>query len=325
MIPKKLQKGDEVRVISPASSLKVIAPEQRELAIKRLNKLGLNVTFSKNAEEMDDFMSSSIKSRIDDLHNAFKDKNVKGILTTLGGYNCNQLLKYIDYSLIKDNPKVLCGFSDITALSNAIYHKTGLVGYSGPHFSSLGMLKGIDYTVENFEKCLMKENSFELVPSSYWSDDLWFMDQQNRKFRESRGFKIVNTGEAEGVVVGGNLCTFNLLHGTEFMPDLTDKIIFIEDDYETNPQIFDRDLQSIIHQPNFDKVRGLIIGRFERRSRFTTDLLQKSIKSKKELKGIPIIADVDISHTTPRATMPIGGKVKMKADDNKAIIEILDH
>ncbi|WP_353894490.1 S66 peptidase family protein [Proteinivorax hydrogeniformans] len=325
MIPSKLKKGDEVRVISPASSLKVIVAEQRELAIERLNKMGLNVTFSKNSEEMDDFMSSSIRSRVDDIHEAFSDDNVKGILTTLGGYNSNQILRYMDYSLIKNNPKVLCGFSDITALSNAIYSKTNLVGYSGPHFSSFGMLKGIEYTMEHFENCLMQDEPYELTPSSYWSDDIWFMDQQNRKFRESRGFKTINPGEAEGVAIGGNLCTFNLLHGTEFMPDLTDKILFVEDDYETNPQTFDRDLQSIIHQPNFDKVRGLIIGRFERRSRFAADLLRKIITSKEELNNIPVLTDVDISHTTPRATIPIGGRMRMSASEEKAKIEVLEH
>ena len=130
MIPDKLKKGDEIRVISPARSLSIISQEMRDIAIKRLTDIGFKVTYAKHVEEKDDFNSSSIKSRVDDLHSAFKDKNVKGILTVIGGFNSNQILRYLDYDLIKQNPKILCGFSDITALSNAIYRKTGLVTYS---------------------------------------------------------------------------------------------------------------------------------------------------------------------------------------------------
>lgn len=94
--------------------------------------------------------SSSIQSRVEDLHNAFLDKNVKAILTCIGGFNVNQILEYIDYSIIKNNPKIICGFSDITALINAIFAKTGLVTYHGTHFSSFGFEKDIEYTNQYF-------------------------------------------------------------------------------------------------------------------------------------------------------------------------------
>ena len=112
----------------------------------------MNVTFSKHAPDIDIFMSSSVESRIADLHEAFADSKVKGILTVLGGYNSNHLLDYIDYDLIAKNPKILCGFSDITALLNAIYAKTGLVSYSCPHFSTFAMQKGLEHTLEYFKK-----------------------------------------------------------------------------------------------------------------------------------------------------------------------------
>lgn len=112
--------------------------------------MGFQVTFSKHAEELDRFASSSISSRVQDLHRAFRDPNVKAILTTLGGYNSNGLLKHLDYDLIRKNPKFFCGYSDITALNNAIYTKTRLVTYSGPHFSSFGMEKGLEYTNDYF-------------------------------------------------------------------------------------------------------------------------------------------------------------------------------
>jgi len=325
MIPQKLKKGDEIRVISPSRSLSIISPKSREIAIQRFNEMGLKITFSKNAEEHDEFNSSPIKSRLDDLHNAFFDKNVKAIITTIGGFNSNQLLKYIDYKIISKNPKIFCGYSDITALQDAIYAKTGLVCYYGPHFSSFGMLKGFDYTLDYFKKCLFDSTPFEIKPSSEWSDDEWYKDQNKRSFIKNEGYAIINEGEVKGTIVGGNLCTLNLLQGTEFMPTLEKSILFIEDDYESKPHHFDRDLQSIIHQPGFDDVRGIVIGRFQKESSMTYDLIAKIIKSKKELQDIPIISNVDFGHTTPVATFPIGGRAEIVSNKDRIVIRVIEH
>jgi len=118
--PNKLHPGDEIRIIAPSRSLSLLREENINLAKAKLEKLGFKISFSKNCKETDLFMSSSINSRVEDLHEAFKDKNVKAILTVIGGFNCNQILKYLDYDLIKKNPKILCGYSDITALTNTI-------------------------------------------------------------------------------------------------------------------------------------------------------------------------------------------------------------
>ena len=154
IIPEKLQKGDKVMIIAPARGLKIIGQDVRQIATERLNSLGLEVVFAPNTtDENWDYMgSSSIEKRVADIHTAFKDKTVKAILTVIGGFNSNQLLKYLDYELIKNNPKIFCGYSDITALSNAILAKTGLQTYYGPHYSSLGMKYGCDYTFEHFIK-----------------------------------------------------------------------------------------------------------------------------------------------------------------------------
>jgi muramoyltetrapeptide carboxypeptidase LdcA involved in peptidoglycan recycling len=105
------------------------------------------------------------RGAVSDLHDAFADRGVKGILTTIGGYNSNGLLGYLDYDLIRANPKIFCGFSDITALATAIYARTGLVTYSGPQFTTFGMKRGIGYTLEYFERCLMSEEPFEVQPT----------------------------------------------------------------------------------------------------------------------------------------------------------------
>jgi len=325
IVPAKLQEGDEIRIISPSRSLGIISKESRVLACSRLQELGLTVTFSRHAEEQDAFNSSSISSRVADLHEAFSDKRVKGILTTIGGFNVNQLLPYLDYSLIQRNPKILCGYSDITALQNAIYAKTGLVTYSGPHFSTFAMQKGFEYTLDYFKKCFMTSEPIPLLPSPTWSDDAWYKDQNKRKFIKNKGYLVLHEGSAEGTVIGGNLCTLNLLQGTPFMPSLKNTILFVEDDEESKPQHFDRDLQSLLHQPGFAGVRGLVIGRFQKASGMTDDLLAKIITSKQELDHIPVVAGVDFGHTTPHITFPIGGTGSLTAKKQQVSLQITHH
>jgi muramoyltetrapeptide carboxypeptidase LdcA involved in peptidoglycan recycling len=325
MIPDKIKIGDEIRIIAPARSIGILSRELRDIATARLKDLGFKVTFGKRVEEKDDFDSSSIKSRVSDLHDAFRDKNVKAIMTVIGGFNSNQLLRDLDYDLIKKNPKILVGYSDITALANAIYKKTGLVTYSGPHYSTFGAKKGLDYTIDYFKKALMSCELITVDASNEWSDDRWYSDQENRNFIKNEGYKIINTGKAQGTIVGANLCTLNLLQGTEFMPSLKNTILFIEDDSMSDPKTFDRDLQSLIHQPGFKGVLGIVIGRFQKKSEMTFSLLKQIIKNKKELNNLPVICDVDFGHTTPTITFPIGGKASIFAKGNKTEIKILKH
>jgi len=324
--PEKLKAGDEVRVIAPARSMSLISKESREIANKRFADMGLKLTFGKYIEESDDFVSSSIESRIRDLHEAFLDKNVKAISTVIGGFNSNQFLKYIDWDLIKNNPKILCGFSDITALNNAILAKTGLVSYSGPHYSTFGQELYFDYTLEYFKKCLMSEKPFEIKPSDSWTDDKWYINQKERNPIKNDGWLVINEGRAQGTILGANLCTFNLLQGTEYFPEfLENTILFVEDDEMSNAVTFDRDLQSVIHQPGFENVKGIVIGRFQKVSKITNDLLIQIIKTKKELNNLPVIANVDFGHTSPMITFPVGGEVSLEAENGKIKLEILKH
>ncbi len=327
MIPPKLKIGDGVRVIAPARSLAMpwLTDELKKIAKKRFKKLGLNLSFAKHVNELDEFNSSSIKSRLFDLHEAFRDKSIKLIIVVIGGFNSNQLLRYLDYDLIKKNPKIFCGYSDITALSNAIYAQTGLITYSSPHFFSFGDKKSFDYTLEYFKKCLFSSEPFEVKPATRWSNDRWANDQKNRNFVKNEGFWLINEGEAEGKIIGGNQCTFNLLQGTEFMPNLEGKLLFLEDDNEAHVATIDRDLQSIIHQPDFNKVKGIVFGRFQPDTKMTKKLLTKIIKTKKELNALPVIANVDFGHTTPFITFPIGGTAKLLAQNKKIKLEILKH
>ncbi|MBQ7810831.1 MAG: LD-carboxypeptidase [Clostridia bacterium] len=303
MIPQKLKIGDEIRVIAPSRSLAIVNKEIFAKALDFLSIAGYKITFSKNAYELDDFSnSSSIKSRADDLHDAFLDPNVKAILTCIGGFNVNQILHHIDYNIIKENPKILCGYSDITALLNAVYAKTSLVTYHGPHFSTFGFDVQRDFTYNNFCNILQSNNGFELIPS------------------DNQKYIVLQEGNCEGIAVGGNLCTLNLLQGTEFMPDLEDKILFIEDDNLVGkyfPMEFDRNLQSLLHCKGGDKVKAVIFGRFQEDSGIDENALRKIIKDKLS-PGIPIIAGVDFGHVLPIATLPVGGKIKLSTNGNLA-------
>lgn len=321
----KLKVGDEIRVIAPSRSMAILSGELKDIANKRFEELGFKLTYGKNVMEKDDFVSSSIESRIEDLHDAFRDKNVKAIITVIGGLNSNQLLKLIDWELIKNNPKIFCGFSDITALNNSIFAKTGLVTYSGPHYSTFGQKLHFDFTLDYFKKCLMNNDTFEIKPSESWSDDAWYANQTERKLIKNNGWLVINEGKVNGTIVGANLCTFNLLQGTEYMPSLDNSVLFIEDDEVTNPSTFDRDLQSLIHLPDFNKVKGIVIGRFQNVSEVENDLLIKIIKSKTELNNIPVIANVDFGHTDPKITFPIGGTVDMDVNNTDSKIIISEH
>lgn len=320
MIPKKLKAGDEVRVIAPSRSMTILGEDCKKIATERLEALGLKVTFGKYVMEADeDYLIASAQHRAEDLNEAFKNKNVKAILTVIGGFNSNQILDLIDYEAIKENPKIFCGFSDITALSNSIYAKTGLVTYSGPHYSSFGMLKGFEYELEYFKKMFFSDEEFEVVSSKEWSDDLWFIDQENREFIPNDGMFVINEGTAEGEIVGGNLCTLNLLQGTKYMPNIENKILFLEDDNMAGKIFlmeFDRNLQSLIHTPEFKTVKALVLGRAEKDCIMTKEKWIKMIKNKPELQNIPVIAGVDFGHTTPIIAFPIGGKARLEAKDN---------
>ena len=325
MIPAKLKAGDEVRVVSPAVSLGFIAPELREIAEERWRGLGFRISYSPNAGLLDRFDSSPVGARVSDLHGAFADTEVTGMLTTLGGYNSNQLLAHLDYDLIKDNPKVLCGFSDITALATAIHARTGLVTYSGPHFSTFGMKRGIQYTIDYFGRCLMRDGPFDVGPADHWSDDPWYEDQEDRDLVPNPGHDVLNEGEAEGKLLGGNLGTLALLFGTSYMPDLTGTILLLEDDEEIKPEHFDRTLQSLIHQPGFEGVRGIIFGRFQRASNIDLETLEEIVRAKPKLGRIPIAANASFGHTTPAFTFPIGGTGSLRAHGGRAEIRIQTH
>ena len=323
--PPKLRPGDAVRVIAPSRSRALVMEhDHSRLIADRFAEMRLALTFGDHVDERDDFDSSSIPSRVDDLHAAFADPAVQGILTVIGGFNSNELLPYLDWDLIAGNPKVFCGYSDITALQNAILARTGLVTYSGPHWSTFGMRDHFEDTWRWFRQACLSDEPFDITPAATWTDDLWFADQDQRQVETSEGWWTVNAGQVSGRLVGGNLCTLNLLQGTAYWPSLEGAVLAVEDDELTDPVNFARNLTSLLQQPDAAGIRGLIVGRFQRASAVTGDLLEQILARQAVLTGLPVLANVDVGHASPLATLPIGGQVEIVASDSPRI-RILEH
>ena len=174
IFPKKLQEGDEIRVISPSSSLTRTGKFEDKLKAKaRLEALGYQVTFGQHILENDLLESSSINSRLADFHAAFLDPNVKAILCTIGGFNSNELLPYIDWNIVKNSPKIFCGFSDITVLHQAIFAKTGLVTYYGPGYIAFLMDELQDFQTNSWQNAVAGQSSYSLNASDFYTSDAW--------------------------------------------------------------------------------------------------------------------------------------------------------
>ncbi|MDO8729023.1 MAG: LD-carboxypeptidase, partial [bacterium] len=175
---QKLKKGDLISILSPSAGLGELFPHRIENGIKYLEKIGFKVEVEKNALKRKNWVSGSIKERVDDIHSAFKNKKVKAIICTIGGNHSNQLLKYLDFKLIRNNPKIFLGYSDITVLHNAIYKKAGLRTFYGPCIiSEFGEYpEMLPFTKNYFDKTLIEGAVGNIKPSKEWTDEFlnWF-------------------------------------------------------------------------------------------------------------------------------------------------------
>lgn len=324
IIPQALAYGDKVTVISPSSSGSIISADSVERAVRVLGDMGLVVEFGLHWNVGDDDHPCSIEGKLQDLHAAFADQSCKAVITSIGGFDSNELLSRIDYDLIRRNPKILCGYSDITALQCGILAKTSLVTFSGPHLSTFGMKKGCEYTIESFKAAMFSRDMIKLAPAAAWSDDAWYIDQENRTFIENKGWTVLHEGQAEGRLVGGNLSTLALLSGTPYLPiaDGCKHILFIEDDEVSDADIFRRQLVGLIQQPWFDDVAGVLIGRFQNASGVQGRHLEGLRDIILAHHKMPIICNLDFGHTTPQMVMPIGGDCTILAGRGGADIRI---
>ncbi len=325
LLPKIIQPGDEVRVIALSQSLKTVPKTCRRIAQERLEAMGLKVTFSRNVMVKNNRNSSSIDERIADLSEAVVDPNVKMILAATGGYNSNQLLPYIDVALWRNNPTAVCGYSDITSFSNGLLALTGIQSYSGPCFSTFGMRDGFEYTEQYARQLWMSTDPIVADASPRWSDDDWEQKQEDRLFRNNAGPIIIQSGIAEGRIIGGNLCSLNLLQGTPYMPSLDGALLFIEEDDlagKYTPTEFERNLVSLLQLPDAQDIAAICIGRFQSRAGMNDDMLQRILLEATTSREIPIVSGLDFGHTTPLWSFPIGSHARVEATNNNVVITL---
>ncbi|MBO4126050.1 S66 family peptidase [Streptococcus suis] len=308
---KRLKKGDHIRVVSPSSSIERIGGFEANLAAKeRLEELGFKLSFSEHYFENDIFDSAPIASRVADLEAAFADESVDAILTTIGGVNCNELLPYLDFDLIARHPKIFCGYSDTTALLNAIYAKTGMQTYMGPAYSSFKMVQAQEYQTEAWLKAVTQD-SYELTPSSEWSSDAWYLPDAPRTFYPTE-WKVYNPGQASGIAIGGNISTLNLLTGTEFAPKPDKYILFLEEAEDDDYLIIARHLTALLQA--YPNPQAVVFGRFPKETKMTEEILLAILDKHPILKKVPVLYDLDFAHTQPLFTIRIGGHVELDAE-----------
>ncbi|MBM7635632.1 S66 family peptidase [Streptococcus saliviloxodontae] len=316
-----VKQGSHLRILSPSSSIERLGGFEANVSAKEtLEKLGFSLSFSEHYFETDLFDSASIESRVADLHAAFTDERVDGILATIGGFNSNELLPYLDYDLIAKHPKLICGYSDTTALLNAIYAKTGMPTYMGPSYSSFKMKEGQDYQSRAWLRAVT-QTEYSLEASQEWSSDAWYDPSQPRHFMPTE-WKVYNEGKAKGIAIGGNISTFNLLTGTPYAPKPKDYILFLEEAEDDVYQIISRHLTAILQA--YPDPKAVVFGRFPKDCQMTPEIFEFILAKHPILKKIPVIYDVDLAHTQPLFTFTIGGEVTLDTSDLSIEIKVED-
>jgi muramoyltetrapeptide carboxypeptidase len=332
-IPPKLQVGDEIRVLALSRSLGGVmqhvgfTESDVEFAKRQLEGMGLKVTFGRHVRECNAHLTASPEHRLEDFHEAIADPSVKAILSVTGGMGAVQILDGIDYDKVRAHPKIICGYSDNGFLCNAILARSGVATYYGPNFGTFMMQKGAEYTLEHFRQCFFKNAPIEIRPAEKWSDDNWHEDQQNRTFHEAEGFWPIQTGEAEGTIIGGSYYALNLLKGTGYFPPLREAVLFLEHPASGKGTLMDLDMgmRALTFSPEFANVRGIVIGRFGRSGGVTRENLTALINNTPALRHLPVIANCDFGHTTPIFTVPIGGRCKLQVGEGKTSIVFFEH
>lgn len=322
----KLKVGDRIGFYSPSSPATFFAPKRFQRAKNFLEKKGFILEEGILTGKSEGYRSGSIKERVEELNNLIRNKDIKCIMSTIGGYNSNSLLPYLDYESIKNNPKIFIGYSDVTALLLGIYAKTGLITYYGPALvASFGELSPlVDKTYEYFENILMDNiiYPYEVENPKYWTDEFINWEDQNRekKLYENNLITVI-PGEVEGRLIGGNLNTMYGIWGSEYMPEIKyGDILFIEDSLKSASEI-EREFSFLKINGIFDKIGGILLGKHELFNDQGTgkkpyEILLEVLGDKK----IPILGEFDCCHTHPMITLPIGGTVKLDATNKRLYI-----
>ncbi len=327
--PRRLEKGNTIGIIAPSAGLAALVPHRLDNAINFLKKEGYNIKEFPTSRKNNGWESAPAKERAKDLMDAFLDKEIKAIICEIGGDTANKILKYLDFDKIRENPKIFCGYSDISILHYAIYEKSGLVTFYGPcamtQFAEFP--KPLEYTLEYFHKAISGESIGEIKPSEKWTEELlnWFEKkdlERSRNMNKNKGFEWLKKGHAKGEIIGGCLSSIVHLLGTEYWPNHKDKILFIEtpegeefDKGESLPNV-DAFLADLNNSKVFSEINGLIVGRPFKYSGEDVEKFKEIILDNTKEYDFPILYGVDIGHTDPQITIPLGTNVEIDSEKN---------
>lgn len=302
ILPERLKKCDTIGVIAPSNPIIGENIEELEQARKIVEKDGFKVKYSKNIFSNTNVYSATAKEKANDINDMFADEEVKMIWCAKGGNNSNSVFEYLDYEAIKQNPKIICGYSDITSLTNMITEKTGLVTFSGTNFKTIAT----DETDYSYKEAIKRfaQGNLEL-------------GQLEEKYY------TIQEGIGEGELIGGNLSLIRGMALGRYSIDFTDKILFLEElGFETGPALANNFLYYMKQNGVFDKIKGLWIGNYEHESGIALEKIIMDVLGD-EYK-FPIIKSNNFGHTETKTVIPIGTKAKI--DTTKDIkIELIEN
>ncbi len=315
-----------IGVFSSSSPISATTPVRYERGKAYLEGKGFKVVNGKLYGKRDFYRSGSIKERADEFNALLYDDSIHILMASIGGNNTNSILPYIDYEYLKKHPKVIMGYSDVTALLLAVYAKTGLVTFYGPALAaSFGELPPfVDMTFEYFEEMIYKQPAipYEYPCPRVWTDEFINWSTQDRgKEGYKNSWLCVTPGICKGRLIGGNLNTMEGFFGTEYMPGINEgDILFIEDSLKDACTI-ERSFSLLKLAGVFDKIGGIILGKHEKyddngTGRKPYEILQEVLAG----KDIPLLADFDCCHTHPMLTLPIGCQVELNTKERKVTV-----
>lgn len=289
-IKSLLNPGNKVGLITPAG---FINEEMLNKAIQNISSLGLKPIYYNSVLEKTAYLAGTDQSRLNELHSMYENENIKAIVCVRGGYGVTRIIDKINYDLIKKNPKLLIGYSDITALIAAIYKKTGIIGFHG----IVGAGDFTKFTEDNFRH-LFFSNSNEVNIRIFGN--------------HKKNAYVINKGDFEGELSGGNLAVICSLTGTPFEPDWNNKIVFLEDVGEA-PYKIDRMLTQLISGGKFNNVNGIIFGKFrdcepEETESENSFSLKKVISERIKPLNIPAVYGFSFGHIKNKVIFPVGIK-----------------
>lgn len=300
--PPKLKKGDRIALVTPGS---YISEKELQESIKNLDDLGFEVTFSKRLMLQNGYFSGKDKERAEDLMEMFERSDVDGIMCARGGYGCARILPLLDYDIIRSNPKVLIGYSDITALLYGIFNKSGLITFHGP----VSISTFNEFSVSNFNRVLINPEPSTKVLNADGNDD-----------KNIYGVTSLVSGRGKGRLIGGNLSIMVSLIGTEYDVDYSNKIIFIEEIGE-EPYRVDRMLTQLIQARKFENASGVMMGIFDKcEPKEKEPAYGKSFTLMEVLKDrlgnlkIPVVYGMSFGHIKNKFTIPFGALAELDSD-----------